>query len=172
MTFGDLFDTRLPINRKERYYTGTVLPGIICHDNLKHLSRFLKLLGIEDLKIDADEKSANVQFFTEYGLAESIFGTKTKERFPNFPPARDTPDILIFVGGASPHLIAVEAKMFDFVTPKPLSEQMARQKTILDYLSSLWSAPSRLPSFLNRTEHFVEHRLCCELERELIDQRA
>ncbi len=31
---------------------------------------------------------------------------------------------------------------------------------------------SRLPSFLNRTEHFVEHRLCCELERELIDQRA
>ena len=31
---------------------------------------------------------------------------------------------------------------------------------------------SRLPSFLNRTEHFAEHRLCCELERELIDQRA
>ena len=34
------------------------------------------------------------------------------------------------------------------------------------------AACSRLPSFLNRTEHFVEHRLCCELERELIDQRA
>lgn len=78
MALGDLFDSRLPINRKERYYTGTVLPGIICHDNLKHLLRFLKLLGIKDLKLDADDLSANVQFFTEYGLAESIFSEETR----------------------------------------------------------------------------------------------
>ena len=31
---------------------------------------------------------------------------------------------------------------------------------------------SGLPSFLNRTEHFVEDGLCCQLKRELFDQRA
>ena len=35
-----LFGGRLPINRKERYYTGTVLPMIVASDVFKHFGRF------------------------------------------------------------------------------------------------------------------------------------
>jgi len=39
--------TRLPVNRKERYYTGTVLPALIASDGLLHLPRFLRLCGLD-----------------------------------------------------------------------------------------------------------------------------
>jgi hypothetical protein len=129
----------LPINRKELYYTGTVLPGIVCHDDFRYFHRFLKLLRIEGLAIDADPSSANIQFFTEYGLAESIFGSDTRARFLEAPSERDTPDILIFVDGHSPVLVAIEAKMFDRVSPGELLGQMARQRSILDYLIRCWN---------------------------------
>ena len=34
--------TGLPINRKERFYTGTVLPSILFHNGLSNLFRFLR----------------------------------------------------------------------------------------------------------------------------------
>ncbi len=39
---------RLPLNRKERYYTGTVLPMIVCCDEFAHFGRFLRLCGVPD----------------------------------------------------------------------------------------------------------------------------
>jgi len=37
------FDMRLPLNRKEVYFTATVLPAIICADGFEHFHLFLKL---------------------------------------------------------------------------------------------------------------------------------
>ena len=42
----ELFDKRLPVNRKERYYTGTVLPMIVASDGFKRLPKFLTLCGV------------------------------------------------------------------------------------------------------------------------------
>src|SRR5271169_2774544 len=72
-----LLDTHLPLNRKEVFFTATVLPAIICADNFKHFDRFLKLLGLRDIPIDVSVEQANIQFFTEYCLAESIYGDLT-----------------------------------------------------------------------------------------------
>ena len=68
----DLFDERLPINRKERYYTGTVLPMIVASDGFKHFGRFLALCGMPEVALEADPNSANIQFLTEYGFEESL----------------------------------------------------------------------------------------------------
>jgi len=136
MSLEALFDHKLPINRKERYYTGTVLPAIVCQNNFQHFSRFLELLGLKGLSFNAIPASADIQFFTEYGFAESVFGAATLARFANAPIERDTPDILIFIGGTTPHLIAIEAKMFDRVTAAELNAQMNRQAVILDYIKN------------------------------------
>ena len=35
----------LPLNRKERYYTGTILPYIICYQDFKHIQLFFNQIG-------------------------------------------------------------------------------------------------------------------------------
>ena len=62
----------LPINRKERYYTGTVLPMIVASDGFKHFGKFLALCGIPEIALEADPNTTNVQFFSEYGFKESL----------------------------------------------------------------------------------------------------
>jgi hypothetical protein len=47
MSLYSLFKDRLPINRKEVYYTATVLPCIVCADGFAHIHRLWQLLGIE-----------------------------------------------------------------------------------------------------------------------------
>ena len=73
----DLFDERLPINRKERYYTGTVLPMIVASDGFKHFGRFLALCGMPEVALEADPNSTNIQFLAEYGFEESLKSTKS-----------------------------------------------------------------------------------------------
>jgi hypothetical protein len=69
MTLQELFTTQLPLNRKERYYTGTILPQIIASDNFSSFNRFWKLIGGEhDLEIQVTNGGVNIQFFTEYNL--------------------------------------------------------------------------------------------------------
>jgi hypothetical protein len=51
MSLNKLFGERLPVNRKERYYTGTVLPGIVCQDGFKYFDRlFCQKLHIGGLR--------------------------------------------------------------------------------------------------------------------------
>ena len=122
-----LLDSLLPMNRKERYFTGTVIPMIICDRNLQHLGIFTKLCGCQIDPVDPRE----VQFFTEYNLKEAIFGSSRK-RFSGSPKAGDTPDVLIMVGR---ELIAVEAKVYDSVTTRRLQKQMdVQREVVLDYL--------------------------------------
>ncbi len=91
-----LFDGRLPINRKERYYTGTVLPMIVACDGFKHLNRFLELCGAPSkVAVEADPASCNIEFFTEYSLKESLRGGAEK-RFSD-PAGKDTPDLVIYI---------------------------------------------------------------------------
>jgi hypothetical protein len=39
MSLASLFEECLPINRKEVYYTATVLPRIVCADGFAHINR-------------------------------------------------------------------------------------------------------------------------------------
>lgn len=131
--FAALGHTRLPINRKERYYTGTVLPGLIAGDGLLHLSRFLRLCGVEvpsaDIGNSALDGAQDVQVFTEYSFAESLMAAD-HHRFPDAPLDADTPDLVL----AGPDwLLAIEAKMFHRPTQAALHNQMTRQAVLVDY---------------------------------------
>ncbi len=90
-----LLQTRLPLNRKEVYFTATVLPGIVCADDFAHFDRFLRLLGAPKSAIQAARfPSTNVQFFTEYCLADAIHGD-VKLRFPDPPDSHERPDLVV-----------------------------------------------------------------------------
>src|SRR4030088_3253529 len=72
-SLNELLDHPLPLTRKERYYTGTVLPAIVTSDNFTHLARLARLLPTRDLTIRADPDDCTVLFFTEYGLSGRLF---------------------------------------------------------------------------------------------------
>ncbi len=143
MSLDDLVATHLPMNRKERFFTGTVFPMIVCADNFQHFERLTSLIpDCPKLDIHASPDDANVQFFTEYGLMESIYGSAI-ERLPEFTGTRDTPDILILVTGDPTLLLAIEAKMYDRPTREAVELQMAQQrKVVLDYLQEALSIQS------------------------------
>ncbi len=135
-TLDELLDTTLPLNRKERYYTGTVLPALLCADSMKHLARLGRpdLLNLGKLDVRSDPNDCTVLFFTEYSLLESDFGEPAK-RFPEMAAlAKDTPDVIILVTEPTPLLIALEAKMYDRPSRTDLVKQLGAQKTQLEKL--------------------------------------
>lgn len=138
MSLKELMETSLPMNRKERFFTGTVFPMIVCAEGFRYFRRLEEVISdCPSLEVDPNPATANIQFFTEYGLAESIYGPIIS-RFPEAPRWRDTPDILIYIRGVAPVLLALEGKMYDSPTGSALAEQMARQRSlILDYLRPL-----------------------------------
>ncbi len=123
----DFFERKLPLNRKEVYYTATVLPGIICADGFKHFDRFLKLLGLEGVHIQAEPANAtNIQFFTEYNF------NKTKpdgdQESPKFDGDSQQPDLVIFLQDSNPIVIVIEGKMYVVPTKANLTRQMEMQE--------------------------------------------
>jgi len=135
MSLVHLMKTALPMNRKERFFTGTVFPGIVCKRDFQDLDVLASLIpGCVLPPIDPHPDTTNIQFFTEYSLVESIYGKETKARFPDPPTSKDTPDILILVSGEPTVLIALEAKMYDQPSAPKLMEQMRAQRVQLDYL--------------------------------------
>ncbi|CAN5821140.1 hypothetical protein BH24ACT5_BH24ACT5_30930 [soil metagenome] len=80
LNLGRTADERLPLNRKERYYTGTVLPMIVAADGFAHLHRFLHLSGlrVDPAWVTPLVGGQDIQFFTEYGFAESVFTPGTR----------------------------------------------------------------------------------------------
>lgn len=136
MSLKTMLDEELPLNRKERYFTGTVLPMIVCRDSFKYLHALLDLVGCrEQLPIHPEPSSANILFFSEYSFVESIAGSARK-RFSDPPRSKDTPDeILLIRTGDARVLIAIEAKMYDVPTAEALRRQLDRQyEVILTYL--------------------------------------
>lgn len=126
--------TLLPFNRKERYFTGTVLPSVVCADNLRHLHHFFRLLTTRPLPVvEPDPAKTNLQFFTEYNFVEALVSAPPG-RFPEAPTSRDTPDLVCLLGGGPNVLIAVEAKMYDRPSRADLLAQFEAQERILSYL--------------------------------------
>ena len=132
MSLRDTFAAYLPLNRKERFYTGTVLPMIVAKENFRHLPKLLSLLHISnppDIRHHVD--TTNIQFFTEYSLLESIVPS-SQRHFHDLPKSKDTPDVIILLGGPPKILIALEAKMFDLPNQDELNEQLDAQGKVLE----------------------------------------
>ena len=95
MSVARLADTGLPFNRKERYFTGTVLPMLVCAHDFAHFGRLTELdLGFTGLT------TAGV-----VALAESPFAVGL--RFLQLDFTRLTQDALLALAD-SPHLAALE----------------------------------------------------------------
>jgi len=122
----------LPLNRKERYYTGTVLPMLVAADDFAHLGRLTELAGLGPVKVDPRPHSATVQLFTEYGYLES---TLEEPSDPEAPTTRDTPDAVVFVAGPRRVLLVIEAKLFDRPTRVELGQQLTAQAMLVDHLA-------------------------------------
>ncbi|MDI1430193.1 hypothetical protein [Polyangium sorediatum] len=134
MSIETLADTGLPFNRKERYFTGTVLPMLVCAHDFAHFGRLTELAGLGRVEVDGSPRRANIQFFTEYGFVESLLGEEAERRFPDAPTTRDTPDVLVYVNGPRRVLLAIEAKMYDQPSAADLEEQLRAQAGIVAYL--------------------------------------
>ena len=129
----------LPMNRKEAFFTATVLPGIICCDDFAHFSHFLHVLGLRDIVIDPHPDTANILFFTEYSITESAAPKTVRDQFLSVSfISKERPDLLILIEQNSvKRLIAIEAKMFSAIHPRNLASQMKAQRTkILDPLQA------------------------------------
>jgi len=125
---------RLPLNRKERFYTATLLPSIICTDGL---SRFFKLLNKPDIKGDMSPDSTNIQIFSEYDLRDAIRGDRlssSQRQALLAPLTGDTPDVVILVDSLTPLLVVLEAKLFDDAIASDIAAQIARQRVNIQAL--------------------------------------
>ena len=123
----------LPLNRKERYFTATVLPMICASDGFAHVGRLLQLCGLPEVAVQAGlDGDQELVFYTEYGFAESVFTEADRARWPD-PAEGDTPDVVI---AGDDWLVAIEAKMFHNPSHAGLEAQMARQAKLVDYWSS------------------------------------
>lgn len=137
MSLSSLFKERLPINRKEVYYTATVLPCIVCADGFAHIHRLWQLLGIEAPHVNTTTESANIQFLTEYNAKQSIYIDLDRERYPVEVVSGETPDVLILINGPTPLIVSIEAKMYDTVSTGDLLDQLRLQREkVLEPLAS------------------------------------
>ncbi len=126
------FNEYLPLNRKERFYTATILPSIICHQNFQYINLFFKLIKRfpQNLTIQPDSFQNNIQFLTEYSLKETA--NFSGRKFVNLPSTKDTPDLVILITKPELFLIVIEAKMFSSSTIDKFKEQIEAQKKIIE----------------------------------------
>ena len=133
MNMRELIRTELPLNRKERFFTGTVFPMLVCKDNFKHFNLFTSLIeGYDD--VHEVSSFSDIQFFTEYSLAESIVSKADRDRFRDPPRAKDTPDVIILLTKQPKTMLSIEAKMYDVPDAYQLKTQMDSQRKHIEYL--------------------------------------
>lgn len=130
------FNEYLPLNRKERFYTGTVLPGIICFQNFEYIHLFLRLIDNfpQNLSIQPNSIQNNIQFLTEYSLKESA--NFSGKKYVDLPSTKDTPDLVILITKPELYLIVIEAKMFSSASIDKFKEQIEAQEKIIDCIKS------------------------------------
>lgn len=119
----------LPLNRKERFYTGTVLPALLFHRGLRNLYAFLRL--IRGFPETANERTTgdSFLFYTEYNLKQSA-GARNVGRKMDIT-SNDTPDLLILALKPEPVLVAIEGKVFAATSRGDMDHQMWRQADIV-----------------------------------------
>lgn len=137
------FENYLPLNRKERYYTGTVLPQIICFDNFKHIHRFLNLIiGFpKNLDIKPNASINNIQFLSEYSLKESANFDTNSVKFANVPETKETPDIVILISEPEPYLVLIEVKMYSGINHSDFIKQLSDQRKMVNCIKDNLNIP-------------------------------
>ena len=133
------FHKYLPLNRKEKFYTATVLPQIICSDNFRNFRLFLDLIPNMQPKLVVlpDATANNILFLTEYSLKESLVEDHHKAVFSGQYETKDTPDLVILITEPKPLLIVIEAKMFSNATSSDINQQLSKQKWVIDELTKV-----------------------------------
>lgn len=119
-------ENSLPINRKERFYTGTVLPALIWSDRL---DRFLRLIGAPTVTVRTDPADTNLVLYSEYDLRDAIANDQNAGW--RLPDRAETPDLVIQIGEPDDEagiLVVVEAKVFSRPSPQSLRAQIERQE--------------------------------------------
>jgi hypothetical protein len=122
--------SELPINRKEKFYTGTVLPALLFHNGFSNLYHFLREINnFQDDEINEQKTGDKFLFYTEYNLKQSAGKKKNVGR--EIPTeTNDTPDIVIeMLSNPKRVFVIIEAKMFRNIYQSSLSSQMSKQKT-------------------------------------------
>ena len=124
--FCNFSEDELPFNRKERFYTGTVLPALLFHNGLNNFYTILR--EIKDFPVDVNESTTgdNFLFYTEYNLKESA-GDRSVGRKMHVL-TNDTPDVIIEILKPVRVFIIIEAKMFEKTNQHRIDGQIDRQR--------------------------------------------
>jgi hypothetical protein len=133
-----IFKSELPINRKERFYTGTVLPALLFHCGLSNFYSFLR--EIPGFPSEVEEKKTQDEFllYTEYNLKESAVNNSVGTEI--YTDTRDTPDLIIEILKPVKMFIVIEAKMFASPSQSDFEGQMkAQKKAVIDVLKKKYS---------------------------------
>ena len=132
MRYDDFKDASLkylPLNRKERFYTATVLPALLFHGGLRNLYRFFGLLSGFPAEINESATGDAFLFYTEYNLKQSAGDRNVGRNI--VAESNDTPDLLILTLRPRQLLVAVEGKMFSRALQAEMDQQMSRQRRIV-----------------------------------------
>lgn len=136
--FKQRLKSELPINRKERFYTGTVIPSILFHNGLSNLFRFLREIEGFPIIINENNTQDNFLFYTEYNLKESA--GKKSVGAEIYTVTGDTPDVIIEILEPQKVFVVIEAKMYTNLTQNDFGKQMAAQKlAVIDILKDKYN---------------------------------
>lgn len=131
-----LLETELRLNRKERFYTGTVLPSLLFHRGLSNFYSFLHQIPEFPKEISEKDTDGEFLFYTEYNLKESQ--VKKSEGIKIDIETGDTPDLIIEILQPFKVFVVIEAKMFANPTLKYFNSQMSAQKKVIDALKKAY----------------------------------
>ena len=141
MDYEELRDTltyALPMNRKERFYTGTVLPSLLFHNGFSNLYRFLEAIPGFPKEVNEKTTGDRFLFYTEYNLKESAGRSSVGTQI--FTATRDTPDVVIHILEPVFTFVVIEAKMFAKVTQAHLDRQIeAQRRAIIDVIKETYA---------------------------------
>ncbi|NLT50019.1 MAG: hypothetical protein GXX85_03780 [Ignavibacteria bacterium] len=144
------FETIMPLNRKERFYTGSVLPAIICYNNFRYINRFFELVdGFDNkLQINPNADNNNILIQTEYSFKESLVEPYFIKKFEGDYETKDTPDLVILITEPEYFLFVGEAKMFSNANPGDINTQMNNQRWFIDALQKGLNIDKKTASIL------------------------
>ncbi len=129
--------TELPLNRKEKFYTGTILPALLLHNGFSNLYQFLHAIPGFPAQINEQNTKDNLLLYTEYNLKESA--GKKNVGIEIETDRRDTPDAIIEIITPLKVFVVIEAKMFANPTLSDFNSQMQDQKkTVVDTLEKAY----------------------------------
>ncbi len=134
----DILKYALPMNRKETFYTATVLPSLLFHNGLSNLYRFLESTPGFPKEVNEKTTGDRFLFYTEYNLKQSA--GKRNVGVEILAETNDTPDVVIHILHPAELFVVIEAKMFQRLTQQVLNAQMRAQKeAVIDRLEERYS---------------------------------